>query len=97
MSHEAVPQGKGAARRYLLAFAPMVVLTLIAFGLTMGGVLSFTALAVVLLALAAIQFFLQVYLFMHLNVGRRAYTYAFGAGVVAALIISLMVFILLKV
>lgn len=98
MSHnppEYIP--RGAARRYLLYFAPMVILTLIAFTLTMTGVLSIMELVIALLVMAAIQFYLQVYLFMHLNIGRRAYLMAFGAGVFAALLIALALFFLLKV
>lgn len=99
MTDERANDGKETSsqgRRYLLIFLPMIVLTIIAFGLAIGGVLPFPVLAAILLLMAAIQFFLQVYLFMHLNTGRRAYRLAFGAGLLIAMIIWVALFVLLR-
>ena len=99
MPEESTNLGKDStsqARRYILIFIPMIVLTIIAFGLAIFGALPFTTLAAILLVMAGIQFVLQVYLFMHLNVGRRAYRFAFAGGLLAAMIVWVALFVLLR-
>ncbi len=74
----------------------MILLTVIAFALVITGALPPVFIAAILLIFAAIQVALQVYLFMHLNVGRRAYGMFFGMGLGVAVLISMALFVLLR-
>ncbi len=83
-------------RRYLQVLWAMILLTVIAFALVITGALPPVFIAAILLIFAAIQVALQVYLFMHLNVGRRAYGMFFGMGLGVAVLISMALFVLLR-
>mgnify|MGYP001949461856 CR=1 FL=1 len=58
---------KSQTLRYVIAFAVMVVLTVIAFYLVATNVVTVQLLVPILLILATVQVILQLYFFMHLD------------------------------
>ncbi len=96
MTDSRQPEEPQHRRRYLQVLWAMILLTVIAFALVITGALPPVFIAAILLIFAAIQVALQVYLFMHLNVGRRAYGMFFGMGLGVAVLISMALFVLLR-
>lgn len=97
MAHDSNTPEATRKKRYLQIMGIMVILTLAAFGLVIFAHLPVQILAVTILLMAVIQVILQVYLFMHLNVGRRAYSAFFGAGLGIAVLFSVALFLILRV
>lgn len=71
---------------YIVVGVASLVLTAIAFYVVYSQAQFRHYVVPVVLVLAAIQVFLQTWLFMHLNIGRRLYQVFFGYGVFLALI-----------
>lgn len=57
----------GTVKSYALGFAASVVLTLVSFGLVMGGALPRLPLILALFALAVAQLFVQLRYFLHVD------------------------------
>ena len=87
-------QGHNRTRQYILIFAGMIGLTAIEFLAVGLKIAPRSILFPSILVLALIQVFMQVYLFMHLNSGRKAYSAFFGAGASLAILVILAIMFL---
>jgi heme/copper-type cytochrome/quinol oxidase subunit 4 len=75
------------AGKHILAFIVMIALTAVSFYLVMNNVVPKNMILPFLLILAAVQVFLQLFIFMHLNQkGSSYYTVFMIAGILIAVI-----------
>jgi heme/copper-type cytochrome/quinol oxidase subunit 4/cytochrome c551/c552 len=83
------PREGGHTGMYLAVGVGSLVLTAIAFYVVFTQAAFKHYVIPIILVLAAIQVFLQTWLFMHLNTGRRSYQTFFAYGVFLALVVVL--------
>ncbi|MBX5467513.1 MAG: cytochrome C oxidase subunit IV family protein [Firmicutes bacterium] len=88
VEHKAPREG-GHTGMYVAVGVGSLVLTAIAFYVVFTQAAFRHVVIPVILVLAAIQVFLQTWLFMHLNTGRRSYQTFFAYGVFLALVVVL--------
>jgi cytochrome c oxidase subunit 4 len=92
-THERTVHGQG----FYVGFGVlMLVLTLLAFFLVGRHVLGAALVVPVLLFLALVQVVMQLWLFMHLDSGRRVFSLFFLFGFAVALVVSLSVWYLVQ-
>lgn len=80
---------KSHAGMYVTVGIASLVLTAIAFYVVFAEKIFHPFVVPIILVLAAVQVFLQTWLFMHLNTGRRPYQLFFGYGVFLACLVIL--------
>ncbi|CAH0120375.1 MULTISPECIES: cytochrome o ubiquinol oxidase subunit IV [unclassified Paenibacillus] len=61
----------GSLKSYVIGFLLSIILTVIPLVVVMNGMLNKTATAVVILAMAALQFIVQLFFFMHIRDGEN--------------------------
>jgi cytochrome o ubiquinol oxidase operon protein cyoD len=71
-NHASAPKAHGSLKSYVIGFVLSIVLTIIPLAVVMGGLLDRTATIVVILAMAVLQFAVQLIFFMHLREGENA-------------------------
>lgn len=65
-------QPHGSLKSYVIGFVLSIVLTIIPLAVVMGGLLDRTGTTIVILAMAVLQFAVQLLFFMHLREGENA-------------------------
>jgi cytochrome o ubiquinol oxidase operon protein cyoD len=65
-------QAHGSLRSYVIGFLLSIILTIVPLVIVMGGIFSKSTTMVIIVALAVMQFVVQLLFFMHLREGENA-------------------------
>ncbi|MFC7440718.1 cytochrome C oxidase subunit IV family protein [Laceyella putida] len=86
-SNHASPAKPESAMKHILSFVLMIALTVVAFALVMYDIVPTSMILPLILVLAAIQVFLQLFTFMHLDQkGTAYYTFFILVGILIAVV-----------